>query len=97
MVEDENQQSVPYALVSVYGPPDADFLEDSSHTLWACAYHGDSKLQAIKVSTILSVVSMQPLPKQSPNEFEGDLWFIIEKSGLDDTELTGYADSTADD
>ena len=36
---------------------------------------------------------MQPLPKLVPGEEEvGDLWFVVEKSGLDDTELTGYVD-----
>jgi hypothetical protein len=44
----------------------------------------------IAVKSILSVVSVQPLPK-----VDGDpdgLFFIVEKSGLDDVELTGYAD-----
>jgi hypothetical protein len=33
---------------------------------------------------------MQPLPCK-PNDPE-NLWFVVEKSGLDDTELTGYVD-----
>ena len=44
----------------------------------------------IKISSIKSVVSMQPLPKA-----DGDpngLFFVVEKSGLDDVESTGYAD-----
>lgn len=32
---------------------------------------------------------MKPLPKLSPDDFEGDLWFFIEKSKWD-TELMGY-------
>ena len=91
--EDENQ-AIPYALVSMYGPPDADLLEDSSRELWACEYQGDSSLKVIRVSAIVSVVSMQLLPKFSLDEFGGkSMWFVIEKSGLDDTELTGYIDS----
>ena len=46
-------------------------------------------LSVIPVTSILSVISMQPLPK-----VDGDpdgLFFIVEKSGLDDVELTGYA------
>jgi len=36
---------------------------------------------------------MQLLPKFSEDKFGGeDLWFVVEKSGLDDTELTGYID-----
>jgi hypothetical protein len=45
----------------------------------------------IPVKSISSVISMQPLPK-----VDGDpdgLVFVVEKSGLDDVELTGYADS----
>jgi len=93
---DEEEQ--PYALVSMYGPPNADLLEDSSRELWACEYQGDSNLKVINISSIISVVSMQPLPKLSTDEFDGKkLWFVVEKSGLDDTELTGYIDSDSTD
>jgi len=84
---------MPYALISMYGAPDADLLEDSSHALWACEYQGDANLKVINISSILSVVSMQPLPKLSSDEFGGKkMVFVIEKSGLEDTELTGYID-----
>ena len=44
----------------------------------------------VPVTSILSVVSMQPLPKV---DWDPDgLFFVVEKSGLDDVELTGYAD-----
>ena len=59
-------------------------LKDSYHTLRACLYQGDTSLQIIPVHSILSVVSMQPLP-QLPKDAE-NLWFVVEKSGLDDTE-----------
>ena len=42
----------------------------------------------IKISSIKSVVSMQPLPKA-----DGDpngLFFVVEKLGLDDVELMGH-------
>jgi hypothetical protein len=77
-------------LISPYGPPDADMLEDSYHTLWACSYRGDDNLIVIPLSTIISVISMQPLPRK-PGDPE-NLWFVVEKSGLDDIEITGYAD-----
>jgi len=80
-----------YAVVSIYGPPDADMLTKSSHALWAAAYMGDTNLHVIEVKDIVSVVSMQPLP-QRPGDPD-NLWFVIEKSGLDDTELTGYVES----
>ncbi len=90
MIENAQQNLVPYALLSMYSPPDADLLEDSHHALWACSYSGDSDLRIISISSIMSVVSMQPLPKLSADE--DDRWFVVEKSGLDDTELTGYTD-----
>jgi hypothetical protein len=79
-----------HALILIYGPPDLDLLEDSHHTLLAVTYQGDSNLQIIAVNSIISVVSMQPLPKFT--EEEADHWFVVEKSGIDDTELTGYVD-----
>lgn len=75
-------------LISLYGPPDPDLLSDSSNTLQACTYSGAENLSVIAVKSILSVVSVQNLPT-----VDGDpdgLFFIVEKSGLDDVELTGY-------
>ena len=81
---------IPYALVSIYSPPDADMLEQSYHTLWACEYMGSDGFQVVSISSIMSVVSMQPLPK-CPGDPD-NLWFVVEKSGIDDRELTGYVD-----
>jgi len=61
-VQDANDNPVPYALISLYGPTDADMREESYNTLPACAYEGDTSLQVIEVASILSVVSMQSLP-----------------------------------
>ena len=72
----------------MYSPPDEDMLEESYNTLYACYYQGTSDLKIIKASSILSVILMQPLPKL-PGDPE-NLWFVIEKSGLDDTELHRY-------
>lgn len=63
-------------------------LKQSSHTLIACPYLGLNNLIIIPITKIVSVISMQPLPRR-----DGDpenLWFVVEKSGLEDTELTGY-------
>jgi len=87
--EDDGHKSS-YAVVSVYGPPNMDMLAKSSHVLWAAAYTSDTNLHVIKTRAIISVVSMQPLPRK-PDDPE-NLWFVVEKSGLDDTELTGYVD-----
>ncbi len=40
---------------------------------------------------IISLVSMQML-SWMPDSDEPELWFAVEKSGLDDCELTGYVD-----
>lgn len=84
-----------YALISMYGFSDADMHKESYNTLLACAYQGDASLQVIEVSSNLSMVSMQLLPWQ-PEDKE-DLWFIVEKSGLDDTEPSGYFNQSFSD
>jgi len=77
--------------VLVYEPSDTDMLEDSSHTLWACQYLGSANLHVIPMQDIISLVSMQML-SWMPDSDEPELWFAVEKSGLDDCELTGYVD-----
>jgi hypothetical protein len=86
---DEIDNMVGRALISIYGPPDVDLLEQSFQTLWACEYRPDH-FRIIDISTILSVISMQPLPKCAGEV--RDLWFVVEKSGLDDSSLTGYVE-----
>ena len=93
MREEETNETSAYALVSIYGPPNVDLLAQSSHTLWACRYLGDANLQVIPISSILTVVSMQQLPTKQDEIELNDLWFVIEKSGIDNTELTGYVDA----
>jgi hypothetical protein len=83
-----SRMPMPLSLVSLYGPPDPDLLSDSFNCLWVCTYSGTDNLSVVPVTLILSVVSMQALPK-----VDGDpdgLFFVVEKSGLDDVELTGY-------
>jgi hypothetical protein len=86
--EDERNPDA-FALVSFYGPRDEDMYEDSFGCLWACTYSGNTDLAVIKISAIQSVVSMQPLP-QAEGDPDG-LFFVVEKSGLDDVEMMGYA------
>lgn len=74
-----------YALVSVYGPPDQQMLDDSFHTLWACHYLGSANLKIIKLEEIISVVSMQPFYQDQGDH--DNVWFVVEKSGLDDVEM----------
>lgn len=76
----------------MYGSPDLDLLEASSHALRACRYYGEDNLQVIPVTSILSVISMQSLPMCPDDVGLDNHWFVVEKSGIDDTELTGYVD-----
>jgi hypothetical protein len=83
-----------FVLVSVYGPPDQQMLDDSFHTLWACHYLGNTNLKIIKLEEIISVVSMQPY-----NQNQGDpdnLWFVVAKSGLDDVEMIAAENPSSD-
>ena len=95
MVKDYHQNLIPYTLVSIYGAPNPDLLEESLHILWACFYQGDANLKIIARPAISSVVSMQPLPKLTDNE--DDQWFVIEKSGINDVEFAGDVDILNDD
>jgi hypothetical protein len=84
-----------YALVSMYSCPSQELLNESSDTLWACHYTGDGDLHIVELSRILACVSMQPLPPL-PNDPPG-LWFVLEKSGLEDFQLTGFEESIYND
>ena len=87
--DDPDEAPLPRALVSVYSHPVQEILVDSSNTLWACRYRGDDNLQVVDVSSIMACVSMQPLPP-APGDSGERLWFVVEKLGLEDIQLTGY-------
>ena len=91
---DNSEELVPHTLVSVYSWPIQELLEESYNKLWACDYKGTDNLQVIETSSILSVVSLQPLPLL-PGEPDNH-WFVIHKSGLDDAQLTGYEEPMDD-
>ena len=67
-------------------------LIESSYTLHACEYTGQANLRCLPVTAIDSVVSMQLLPRL-PGDPE-DLWFVVEKSGLNDVQLIPYGGDT---
>lgn len=90
MRENDAGDLICHALVSLYGQPDADLLEDSYHTLWVSKYTRNESLRLITINSIISVVSMQPYPGDSEEEL--NRWFVVEKSGLDDVVLSGYVD-----
>ncbi|EAU82543.2 hypothetical protein CC1G_11002 [Coprinopsis cinerea okayama7 len=92
---DEKNLSTAKAVVSLYSEPNHELLEQSKNTLYACSYHGPHSLRIIPISSIISLISMQPMPAH-PGERD-DLWFPVEKSGLEDGEITGYTDDLYDE
>lgn len=84
--EDNISPAVAYAVVSIYSCPDQTILKESSQTLWVCLYTGTTNLHLVPAKSIISLVSMQPLIPL-PDEVPGR-WFVVEKSGLDDADLT---------
>ncbi|KIJ57736.1 hypothetical protein HYDPIDRAFT_103912 [Hydnomerulius pinastri MD-312] len=79
------QASEPLALVSVFGHPRIDLLEESSGTYFACKHLGDNGLAVVKATTINSVVSM------IPHLLDGEeYWYMFEKPGMDVADLGGF-------
>jgi hypothetical protein len=87
---DDSETPTAHALVSVYSRPIQALLTESSNTLWACE-HGGNDLRVVLLSTIIACISVQPLPPL-PNDPPG-LMFILEKSGLEDVQLSGFEES----
>ncbi|KIJ97243.1 hypothetical protein K443DRAFT_133885 [Laccaria amethystina LaAM-08-1] len=85
---DEPGEQVAHAVLSLYGPPNEEMLVESSYTLHACKYTGQENLLCLPITAIDSVVLMQPLPRL-PGDPE-NLWFVVEKSGLNDVQLIPY-------
>ena len=92
---DNLETAIAHALVSVYSRPDLALLTKSSNTLWACHYMGVDDLRVVPLSSIVACVSVQPLPPL-PNDPPG-LWFVLEKSGLEDVQLAGFGESLGDE
>ena len=86
--ESDSERPTPHALILVYSHPVQALLVKSSNTLWACQYTGVDDLRVIPLSSIIACVSIQPLPP-SPDDPPG-LWFVLEKSGLEDVQFAGF-------
>jgi hypothetical protein len=75
-------------MVSLYTPPNPTLFEESSGTLLACRHTGEDGLAVIDVKEIVSLVAMVPLPTLPDEVDYKNMFFPVEKSGLEDTELT---------
>ncbi|KAJ2911786.1 hypothetical protein MD484_g8629, partial [Candolleomyces efflorescens] len=84
------ETKIPKALVSLYAPRIEEIWEDSYKTLWVCTKPDQPVFQIVEVSSILACVSMQPMPSL-PGDPE-NLWFVVEKSGIDDIVTSGYSE-----
>jgi hypothetical protein len=92
---DDLETITAHALISVYSRPIQHLLVESSNTLWACQYTGVDNLRVVPLSSIVACVSVQRLP-QLPDDPSG-LWFVLEKSGLEDVQLTAFEESVGDE
>jgi hypothetical protein len=82
--------TLPLALISVYGPPDNALLQLSHKTVYSCQYLSNDNLRVINARSIRSVIAIVPhevtLPGKTAAE---DRWFVVEKPGLEAAELGG--------
>jgi hypothetical protein len=77
------------ALVSVFSKPESPLFEDSSGTVIACQYRGCDAYRVVKVTSIISVVSMVPIQREGVQKF-----FLGEKLGLDIAYLAGISEDS---
>ncbi|KAF8971770.1 hypothetical protein BDZ97DRAFT_1650914, partial [Flammula alnicola] len=78
------EQTETLALVSTYGPPNPQLLEESSGALLVCQYQGIASLEVISVKNIVSCVAMVPFKNPEDGRF-----FVCEKTGLEVAFLGG--------
>ncbi|TEB23685.1 hypothetical protein FA13DRAFT_1797872 [Coprinellus micaceus] len=83
------QSLEPKAIISLYDPRNEELYEHSRNTVSACEFERYSDLHIVDVTAIKAVISMQPMPPWAPEELS-DHWFVVEKSGLEDVEITGW-------
>ena len=66
------------ALISKYGPPDAELLHQSSNALWVSQYQGNEQLKVINIKSIATCIAMIPFMDPPDGRF-----FVCEKMGLE--------------
>lgn len=81
---DLDEQIHGLALISMYGPPDPELLDQSSGALWVAQYQGNENLKVINIKSILTCIAMVPFMDPPDNRF-----FVCEKMGLEVAYLGG--------
>jgi hypothetical protein len=76
-------------LISLYSRPDPTLLSLLVNTLWSCEYKGDHALRFINIKTIHIVVVMIPHRLVIGGWQMGELFFLVEKLGLDIAVILG--------
>ena len=84
-----------YALISVWSEPDPQLHRESSQAVYACVYRGQDNLRVIEAKSITAVVAMVPM--QPANGDRSDLFFLIDKPGLDSTMTSADVNGEASD
>jgi hypothetical protein len=87
-------------MVSLYGPPDAQLLQDSYGTYWTALRLGDAALAIVPISNILANVMIAPneqLKNVRAEAAHEDWWFLVEKPGMKVSELIGRAEEDNDE
>ena len=79
-------------MISAYSKPDSTLYRESSGTVLACRYNGDSSLIVVDFTSIMSVVGMVP-HRFSHFDIKEDWHFVVEKPGLDVACLGGAYDN----
>ncbi|KAI9467136.1 hypothetical protein BJY52DRAFT_1111656 [Lactarius psammicola] len=84
-----------YALISVWSEPDPQLLNESSQAVYACVYHGQDNLRVIEAKSITAVVAMVPMRPADGDH--SDLFFLIDKPGLDTMALADVSSEANDE
>lgn len=82
------------AVGSLFSAPDPDLLEQSYSTVYSCQHQANSIL-AFHVKTVEALVAMIPYFKITDDfkvETPENLYFLVEKPGLDTFKLFGQPD-----
>jgi hypothetical protein len=88
---------VTLALISIWSASDSNRLKQSYGTLYITGYQDDNALAVIDVKTVVSVVSMVPMPPEERQaEIENNIFFLVERSGLEAYELAGIGEEDGD-
>ena len=89
-----NERDTSLALISLYSLPNQQLLDLSYNSLVVCTYQASHALVVVEVQSILSVVAMVPFTHANIGE---DLYYAVEKLGLEVASLGGVQEEAGDE